>query len=250
LRKRHEQEFYLGLAQEIQQRFYNPLFQVPGFDVAGAAFPSDQTGGDYFDFISLPGGCAYVVIGDVTGHGFGAALLMAGTRAYVRSFAKSFPDLSSLLNHVNRSLAEDVWGREQYVTLLVVRLDSRKRTMEYSSAGHEPCYLLSSSGEILRTMESMGPPLGLFPDREYSPSEIIPLNNGDTIVLVTDGVSEAVNHDWNQFGADRALQFIRQHQGESSQALVLGVYNAAREFAGGEPQRDDITVVIGKVNPK
>lgn len=249
LRKRHEQEFFLGLAQEIQQRFYRPLLSVPGFDVVGAAYPCDQTGGDYFDFISQPGGCAHLVIGDVTGHGFGAALLMAETRAYVRSFAKFAPDLASLLNYVNRSLAEDVRGGEQFVTLLVARLDPRKRTIEYSSAGHEPCYLLSSSGEILRTMESTGPPLGLFPDREYSSSEIIPLNNGDTIVLLTDGVSEAVNHDWNQYGANRALQFIRQHQQESSQALVLGVYNAAREFAGGEPQRDDITVVICKVNP-
>jgi PAS domain S-box-containing protein len=249
LRKRHEQEFYLGLAKEVQQRFYNPLFPAPGFDVAGAAFPSDQTGGDYFDFISQPGGSAYVVIGDVTGHGFGAALLMAETRAYVQSFAKYSPDLTSLFDHVNRSLAEDVRGGEQYVTLLVAHLDPRKRTMEYSSAGHESCYLLGSSGDVLRTLESMGPPLGLFPDSEYASSEIIPLNQGDTVVLLTDGVSEAVNHDWKQFGAERVLEFIRQHQRESSQGLVQGLRRAIREFSGGEPQHDDITMVICKVNP-
>ena len=250
LRKRHEQEFFLGLAQEIQQRFYNPSFFAAGFDVAGAAFPSDQTGGDYFDFISQPGGCVYVVIGDVTGHGFGAALLMAGTRAYVRSFSKFAPDLASLFNYVNRSLAEDVRGGEQFVTLLVLRLDPMNLTVEYACAGHEPGYLLSGSGEILRKLESMGPPLGLFPDREYSSSEIIPLDHGDTIVLLTDGVSEAVNHDWNQFGADRALQFIRQNQWESSHELVWGLHKTIREYSGGEPQHDDITMVICKVDPK
>jgi sigma-B regulation protein RsbU (phosphoserine phosphatase) len=237
------------LAQEIQQRFYTQAVSLPGFDIAGAAYPADQTGGDYFDFIPQPGGCVYIAIGDVTGHGFGAALLMAETRAYVRSYARFVPDIGSLLSYVNRSLAADVAGGQQYVTLLLVRLDPRNRTLDYSSAGHEPCYLLRPSGEIGLVMESLGPPLGLFPDREYSSSEVIPMGGGGTIVLLTDGVTEAANSDWSQFGAERALQFIRDHLEDSASELVRGVYEAARAFACGAPQHDDITSVVCKVNP-
>jgi sigma-B regulation protein RsbU (phosphoserine phosphatase) len=247
LRKQQRQEFHLLLAKEVQQRFYATAVSLPGFDIAGAAYSADETGGDYFDFIPQPGACAYIAIGDVTGHGFGAALLMAETRAYLRSYANFVSDIGSLLSRVNRSLAADLAGG-QHVTLLLARLDSKSRTLQYSSAGHVPCYLLRRSGEIGLVMESMGPPLGLFPDREYSSSQVIPLGCGDTVLLLTDGVAEMENCDLEEFGAERALEFTRARLEDSAGALAHALCENARTFACGQPQRDDITVVVCKVS--
>ena len=137
LRKKQEQDFYLQFAKEIQQRFYSIKSDLPGFDISGAAYPAADTGGDYFDFIIQPDGCVYLVIGDVSGHGFGAALVMAETRAYMRSLAKFNSDPGSLLNNINHFLADDLES-SQYVTLTAVRLDPRSKSIEYTSAGHVP----------------------------------------------------------------------------------------------------------------
>jgi len=245
LREKQKQEFHLQLAKEIQQRLYATAVPVPDFDMAGVAYLADRTGGDYFDFIPQPGGGLFIVIGDVTGHGFGAALVMAETRACLRSCANFVSDMGSLLGYVNRSLAADLAGG-QHVTLLLAHLDPKSRELQYSSAGHVPCYLLRRSGEI-GVMESVAPPLGLFPKCEYSSSPVIPLAGGDVILLMTDGLVEMENSDLGQFGPERALEFIRDRREDSARALVQGLYEAARTFAGGHPQRDDIALVVCKV---
>jgi PAS domain S-box-containing protein len=247
LREKQRQEFHLQLAKEIQQRLYNTAVSVPGFDMAGVAYPADQTGGDYFDFIPQPGGGLFIVIGDVTGHGFGAALVMAETRACLRSCVNFVSDIGSLLGYVNRSLAADLAGG-QHVTLLLARLDPRSRELQYASAGHVPGYLLRRSGEIGLVLESTGPPLGLFSNCEYSSSQVIPLACGDTLLLLTDGVTEMENPDLDQFGTERALEFVRGHLEDSARAIVQGLYEAARAFAAGHPQHDDITSVVCKVS--
>jgi PAS domain S-box-containing protein len=248
LRKQQEQEFFLQFAREVQQRFYNTTASLPGFDIAGAAYPVAHTGGDYFDFIRQPDGCLLIVIGDVSGHGFGSALVMAGTRAYVRSHARLEPDMGSLLTSVNRALAADLDGR-QFVTLLLVHLDPHRRSFQYAGAGHEPCYLLRRSGETGLVLNSAGPPLGLFPDHEFSSSTLVPLEDGESLVLLTDGITESANGAGIEFGAERALEFVRDHAQNSAAELVQGIYEVARRFAGEQPQRDDITSVICKVNP-
>jgi PAS domain S-box-containing protein len=161
LRKQQEQEFHLQIAHEVQQRLYTTVASLPGFDIAGTVCSATLTGGDYFDFIMQPDGCLCIAIGDVSGHGFGAALVMAETRAYVRSYARLESDMGATLNRLNSALVTDL-ADGQYVTLLLARLDPRNRLVEYASAGHIPCYLLRSSGEIGYVMESTGPPSGLF----------------------------------------------------------------------------------------
>jgi sigma-B regulation protein RsbU (phosphoserine phosphatase) len=98
-------------------------------------------------------------------------------------------------------------------------------------------------------MESMGPPLGLFPDHEFSSSPVIPLEDGETLVLVTDGVTEAVSGDGGEFGADGVLELVRRHPQLSARELAQAIGEAVRTFSGGEPQRDDVTAVICKVSP-
>jgi PAS domain S-box-containing protein len=182
LRKKHEQEFNMALAREVQQRYYNATASLAGFDIAAAAYPADETGGDYFDFIPQPDGSLYIVVADVAGHGFGSAFVMAETRASLRAYATVILDIPSLLDCLNRSL-EATLGGNRFVTMFLGRIDPRKRTLEYASAGHEPGYVLRSSGEIAAVLGSTSPPLGIFPDQQCCSAPVIPLERGDTVVL-------------------------------------------------------------------
>ena len=122
LRKQQELEFYLQMAHEVQQRLNTTVASLPGFDIAGTVCSATLTGGDYFDFIAQPDGGLCVAIGDVSGHGFGAALVMAETRAYVRSYATLESDMGAILSRVNNALVTDLDGG-QHVTLLLARID-------------------------------------------------------------------------------------------------------------------------------
>ena len=248
LRKQQEQEFHLQIAHEVQQRLNATVTSLPGFDIAGTVNSATLTGGDYFDFIPQPDGCLCIAIGDVSGHGFGAALMMAETRAYVRCYAMLESDMGAILSRVNSALVSDLEGG-QYVTLLLARLDPRNRSVEYAGAGHIPCYSLRSSGEIGHVMESTGPPSGLFAGSQFSSSPAIPLDYGGALVLLTDGVTEAANNDDAQFGADRVLEFIISHLQSSAAEVVRGIHETVLAFTGGGPPADDITSVICKVSP-
>jgi PAS domain S-box-containing protein len=245
-RKVEKQEFFLDLAREIQKRLYSQHGYLPGFDIAAAAIPAEQTGGDYFDFLPHPEGCLDMVIGDVTGHGFGAALVMAETRAYVRSYSSSYLPINALLNRVNHALAGDLDGRYS-VTLVLARLDSRRRTLEYVNAGHVTGYVLKSSGELAHLLESTEAPLGMFPDSDYPSGRTIPLECGDTIILMTDGITEAMNENQDEFGSPRVLEFLRKHLSEPAARIVQGLHDVVRGFSGNAPQQDDITSIVCKV---
>jgi sigma-B regulation protein RsbU (phosphoserine phosphatase) len=247
LRKQQEQEFHLQIAHEVQQRLNATVVSLPGFDIAGTVCSATLTGGDYFDFIAQPDGCLCIAIGDVSGHGFGAALVMAETRAYVRSYATLESDMGAILSRVNNALVKDLGGG-QYVTLLLARLDPRNRCVVYASAGHIPCYSLRPSGEIGHVMESTSPPLGLFADSQFCSSPAIPLGYGETLVLLTDGITEAANNVEAQFGADSALEFIKCHLQNSAAELVRGIHETVQAFTGGGLPSDDITSVICKVS--
>ncbi len=127
------------------------------------------------------------------------------------------------------------------------RIDPQKRTLEYASAGHEQGYLLRYSGDIGGVLASTAPPLGLFPDQLYCSAPAVPLEHGDTVVLLTDGITESTDADDAMFGTEGALDFIRSRQQSSANELAEGLYTAARNFAGGQPQMDDIMAVICKV---
>jgi PAS domain S-box-containing protein len=245
-RRLQEQQTQLRLAREVQQRFYTATVPVPGFDIAASAYPSEQMGGDYFDVIAGADGRCYVAIGDVRGHGLDAALVMAMTRAYVRSFAALGLDVGEILARVNQVLLADL-SEGRFVTMLLARLDPRRRTLEYASAGHLPGYLLDRTGVINDVLNSTGVPLGLFDESVCSTGTFL-LDAAQTIVLCTDGASETATADDEEFGCERVLDYVRAHLHEGAREIAEGIYHAARTFAAGEPQHDDITSVIMKVN--
>jgi PAS domain S-box-containing protein len=245
-RKQQEQDVQMRLAREVQQRFYSSAsICVAGFDIASAAHPSAETGGDYLDLFSMPHGRICIGIGDVSSHGLDSALVMALTRAYVRSFAVEETDLARILSKVNHMLVADL-DNNRYVTALLVCLDGADSTMSYASAGHIPGFVINRSGTIDHTLESSGPPLGLFEDSSFTTSAVR-LERDDLIVLLTDGATESMDSDDSEFGSNGVLEYVRAHRNEAARDLAEGIYSAARDFAGNTPQLDDVTEVIVRV---
>jgi PAS domain S-box-containing protein len=253
-RKRSEQELrdnqeQFRVAREIQQRLFPKAPPDFGqFDIAGASYPAEATGGDYYDFLPMVDGCMGIVVADVTGHGVGPALLMAETRAYLRILARNRENVGEILTRANRMLAEDV-DFERFVTLTFAKLDSRTQTLTYASAGHPSGYVLDAAGQIKSLLKRTGVPLGIQADFEYPSATPIELVPGDIILLVTDGVEEAVSPADELFGVQRTLDVVREHAHESAEQILAALYKAVRDFSQDQAQFDDLTVVVVKVKP-
>lgn len=243
-----EREVQLRLARQIQQKFYRPAPGIAGFDVAGAAYPAYETSGDYFDFIPLPHHRLGIAVGDVEGHGFGSALVMALARAYVHSFAAMGLEVEQILSQVNRMLVDDL-GDGCFVTLMLASLDLGTRSLVYAGAGHIPGYVLNPSGSVEHILESSGPPLGLFPGVRFSRNPPITLSPGQILVLLTDGITESVSPDGKEWGASGVLKYLVTHRNQPAHQLVDGLHQEGQRFRCHEPQKDDITSVIVKVDP-
>ena len=245
LRKKQEQEFQLHLAHDVQQRLYAGPPEVSGFDIGASAHPADETGGDYFDFITMSDGSLLIAVADAKGHGFSSALVMALTRAYVRSFAAMQLELDEMLAQINQMLLKDL-DHGDFVTLFLARLHSIPRTLSYASAGHVPGMVFLESGEVKCTLESTGPPLGLFSASKFSLQEAIRLDPGEIAVFLTDGVTESTTPTGHQFGAQRVHDQVRALRNDSASNIADGLYHATRAFVQGDLQDDDITSVIVK----
>ncbi len=237
----------LRLARVIQQQLFPRAAPTcAGFDIDGVSLPAGETGGDYFDYLETAAGQFKIVIGDVTGHGIGPALIMATTRAYLRAFAQSHDDVGRILTLTNRALADDA-GAERNVTLLLGHLDTHNRSFTYSSAGHQTGYVLSSSGLVKAALLSTSIPLGVMPDIDFAATPAIPLDPGDVVFVYTDGVVEAFSPAGNQFGRDRALEVVRAHRGRRAREIVEAMCESVKKHAQNRPQSDDLTMIVIKV---
>jgi len=247
LRKKHEQEFQLQLARDVQQRFYATPPVVAGFDIGASVYSADETGGDNFDFISMADGSVVIVVADAKGHGFSSALVMALTRAYVRCFVTMELELDEILDRVNQMLLKDL-KHGDFVTVFLARLNTSHRSLSYASAGHLPGFVFFESGNVKCTLDSTGPPLGLFSENKFSLRPAIRLDPGEIALFITDGVTESTTPDGHQFGAQRVLDHVRAHSHESASNISNGIYSATRAFVPGNLQDDDITSVIIKAD--
>jgi len=245
-RKLQEQEFHLKLAREVQQRFYGTVPEVPGLDIGAAADSAYETGGDYFDFIFLADGSLMIAVGDVRGHGFGSALIMALTRAYLRSFAALQLEVHEILDQMNSALQRDLM-HGQFVTLALARLHSGQQVLSFAGAGHVPGFVLRQCGDLSAELNSTGRPLGLFAENKCSLQPPIALGPGDIVVLMTDGATESANPEGDEFGSSRVVEYIRSHRHDPAQHIANGIYHAARAHAKYQPQKDDITSVVVKM---
>jgi phosphoserine phosphatase RsbU/P len=240
-----EEEF--RLAREIQQRLFpaGPP-QLPEFDIAGASLPAAATGGDYFDFISTPTGELFVVVGDVTGHGVGPALLMADARAYLRALAVADQRFEDILERVRALMIEDL-GLDHFITLFFAKLDPGTGVWTYINAGHPPGYVLAPDGRIKTEMMPGTAALGI--DREGTPLEArqLQLEKGDLLLLISDGIPEARNHAGEEFSEERVLQIVQRERHRTAGEIIQTLMNEARHFCHPDPLQDDMTAVVLKL---
>lgn len=242
-----EEEF--GLARDIQQRLFpRRAPQVPGLDIAGKTYPAVQTGGDYYDFLTMPEGDVGLVVSDVSGHGMGPALIMAETRAYLRLAAHNRRDAGLVLTGANLVLAEDLEDGTQFVTSLLVRLVPSERVMAFANAGHTAGYVLGADGAVRLQLTRQGPPLGVMAETEYHESPPFPLDRGDILLLLTDGIEETESPAGEIFGTERLLSEVRAHQHLPAGDILRAIWKAAEQFRAGQPQKDDWTLIVAKVS--
>lgn len=231
-------------AQEIQQRLYPAAApRIEGYDLAGALYPAKATAGDYFDFIPMLDGCTGIVVGDVSSHGMGPALLMSETRACLRTLALAYHDVGEILTRANRVLAADT-SDFHFVTLSMARLDPRRRELVYASAGQRG-YLITPPGEVV-ALESTSIPLGVHDDTIVPTAPPIRLEGGALVTFFTDGVVEAESPGRVRFGARRALEVIRSCRNQPAQEIIQALRAELIGFGGHLPQHDDVTVVVLK----
>ncbi len=245
---------HVRVARQVQQKLFpagnSPLLREAaqrGFDIGGASFPVHAVGGDYYDYFRLDAHRLAIAIGDVSGHGVGPALLMAGARAYLHAHARirSEDSPGDLLTRVNRMLIHDMEG-DRYITLLLARLDMQRRSLVYASAGHAPGYILDAGGKVKHCLESTSIPLGISASETFHTSPEIPLVAGDIVVLLTDGVVEAPDPMRHNFSSGRVLDLVRVYRDADARTIAHNLFHAVRAFAQNEPQLDDITVTVIK----
>ena len=245
---RNQEQF--AAAREIQQRLFpHAPPAIPGLEFAGASIPAESVGGDYFDYLPLPGGAIGLVVADVSGHGIASAMLMAEARAYLRLLSREVGDPGLLLTAANRALSEDL-GKDRYITMILARVEPLARRISYASAGHPEAILFGPDGQPRSSLRRTGPPLGRRPDAVYVTSDEQWLEPGDTLLLVTDGIDEALDPAGTEcFGMERAGAVVRAGQGRPAQDIVRGLLDAVRRHSAPMKPSDDLTTLVMRVAP-
>ncbi len=214
--------------------------RVPGYDIAGVSIPAKAVGGDYFDFIEAGDGQLVVCLGDVSGKGMPAALLMANLQATLRSLVLRNPAPEACLAQANR-LMFDATGSDRFVTLFFGLLDPATHTLRYASAGHNPPLLLRE-GKEPETLESHGIILGCFEDVVYVES-VLSIKRGDTLMVYSDGIVEAIDASEAEFGIESLKACGEKHRGLAMEELNRRTIEGVLEHQGKAAQLDDMTIV-------
>ena len=234
----------LAIAKQVQTRLF-PQHQPPiqTLVYAGICHPARTVGGDYYDFLDLGNGKLGLVIADIAGKGIGAALLMANLQAALRSqCVTAWDHPERFLRSVNQLLYENTSDGD-YATLFFAEYDQDTRKLRYSNCGHPPALLLRGDDGLER-LGSTCTVVGLFEkwDCAMEERELAP---GDAMLLYTDGVTEALNGDGEEFGEERLMEAARQHRELCLSELLAAVADQARRFSPHE-QADDITLIVAK----
>ena len=232
------------LASKIQMELLpSSSPDVAGYSVAGRTIPAQVVGGDYFDFIAIDDHRIAVCLGDVTGKGLPASLLMANLQATLRSHTLNVESPKLCLERSNRLLFQST-SPEKFATVFYAILDSQKHTLFFSNAGQDHPFHISTSKQIQR-LKTGGIPLGMLGEFTYE-EESISLEPGDTLVIYSDGVTEAMNKNGDQFGEERLASVLATSTGDTVDAIIGRIVDAVKQHAGSTPQSDDVTIVVVK----
>jgi serine phosphatase RsbU (regulator of sigma subunit) len=234
----------LDQAAEIQQGYLPSVApKVPGLELAGHNAACRTVGGDYYDFFPYQDGRVAMVLGDVSGKGMPASLMMMGLQARVQALVEEPSDLVSVVTRLNRLTCANC-PPNRFITLFFCMLDSQTGELTWCNAGHNPPVLMRADGkrELLR---GGGPVIGIIPEMEYREYRN-KLEPGDTLVIYSDGVTEAANAQNDEFETERLVETIRLGRHLTASQIVESIRMAVAAHANGAPQSDDITIIAAK----
>lgn len=233
----------LEIAKQVQAHLFPQSFPaLDALEFAGVCHQARHVGGDYYDFLPLGDDRLGLVIGDISGKGIAAALLMANLQANLRSQCAAAPDLQHLLCSVNHLFCQNT-GDASFATLFFAEFDNATRRLRYANCGHLPPLVLRSDDSVVR-LKATATVMGAFQDWncELEECQLCP---GDTLALYTDGITESFNHHDEEFGERRLLEVLQRHRHLAAPDLLSAVVNEVRTFSPHE-QHDDVTLIIAR----
>lgn len=237
----------MELAQNVQMRLLpREAPQIPGLDLFCGALPASQVGGDFYDFYDQPGQPFRFAIGDITGKGMPAALIMAMSRTLLRSKVRSLqnPSPADILGSANDDMYEDFTETGMFATAFLGEYHHREQTMYYANCGHSPIIYCPVGGPAY-IVDADSPPLGVLP-MSLAENRMMPFHPGDLLITATDGFNEARNAADELFGYERLLALIEQYAGYSAHDLGHLLFDAIADFSSGHLQDDDQTLIVIK----
>jgi len=240
-RARFRMEEEVRLAVQIQDALLpKQPPEVPGYELAGAAVPFRGVGGDYYDFIELEGGRLALGLGDVTGKGLSAGLLMANLQGIIRSQAIQLRPVEECVRLANRLIFSST-GAERFITFFFGILDPGRHLFSSTNAGHDLPLLIRAEGGVER-LQAGGIVLGVLEDAPYSAEEV-ELRPGDGLIIFSDGLVEAENAAGEEFGVDRVIRYLRQNRSASAGDTIKGLLAAVQDFVAPAQPRDDMALI-------
>ena len=241
-KKKLEEE--LDLAHDIQQKLLPRVFpQKSGYDFHGLNIAAHAVGGDYYDIIELDQTSLLFALGDVSGKGMAAALLMANLQASLRAQAGIHSQIIELTSSLNNHICNST-SSTQYITFFSGILDVKNNEIKYCNAGHNPPLLIKNNGDT-ELLKGGGIPLGFIPNTIYSESNKV-IEKGDILVVFSDGIIETFDKDENEFGESRLAELIHKLKSLGSKEITEKIIDALKDFAAGNPATDDVTLLILK----
>src|SRR5712671_5073766 len=236
----------LEIARDIQRILLpSEAPNVNGFEISGINVPARQVSGDYFDYIKVDDERLGVAIADVSGKGVPASLIMAICRSVLRAEAARNPSPADVLRNVNRQLYPDI-KEDMFISMAYLILGHQQDGVTLARAGHDAPLWYKRQSQTVIPVKSPGMVVGIDSGSVFDRLTVdfaVPLERGDCLVLYTDGITETLNSDGDEFGVDRMMQSVRASANDSAQAIVKRIIEDVREFTGSVPQNDDITVI-------
>ena len=242
----------LELAGEVQRGLLPdrpPI--VPGVEIAGRNIPCDEVGGDYFDYLwdeNSGENRLSIVVGDITGHGVDAALLMSSARAFLRMRASHIGTPLEIVTAMNQHLTTDLSESGRFMTLFYLALDRQSEQLEWIRAGHDPALIYDPEEDSFEELMGPGLALGVVEDFEYEPQRRNGLKPGQVIVIGTDGIWESCNPSGEMFGRQRLMEIVRETAAQDANMILEKVFQEHADFSDGLKSEDDLTLVVVKIH--
>jgi serine phosphatase RsbU (regulator of sigma subunit) len=234
----------LSQAGEIQgQMLPSKAPIVPGADLAGFNVPCRTVGGDYYDFFPYRDNRVGLALGDVSGKGMPASLMMMALHARVQVLAEDPSDLATFMTRLNKATCAKC-PSNRFITFFFAVMDATTGKVSFANAGHNPPIVVRTSGAA-EMLEGGGPVLGILPIAPYGEMHT-ELGSGDLLLLYSDGVTEATNKNYDEYGEDRLIEVLKQNREKAAPEIVQAVTRSLAEFTAGAPQADDITLLVAK----